>query len=93
MVERSTFETADNEIKPVSSLFPLQHQNATPAALPTETCKVVAARMASLHLQRLPVIDSLQHRRVIGIISRSDLVKPSQHYFDEEQKRERLISS
>jgi CBS-domain-containing membrane protein len=46
--------------------------------------------MAAHQLERLPVIDNLQNRRLIGIISRSDLIKPSQLFFDEEQKRERL---
>ena len=48
--------------------------------------------MATLHLERLPVVDSLDKRRVIGIISRSDLIKPSKNYFEEEQQRERFIS-
>ena len=47
---------------------------------------------AAHHLERLPVVSDLQSLRLIGIISRSDLIKPSLLFFDEEQKRERLLS-
>lgn len=60
-------------------------------ALPTETCQVVARRMASLHLERLPVVYSRDERRLAGLISRSDLVKPTGLSFVEEHVRERLL--
>jgi CBS domain-containing protein len=60
-------------------------------AVPTETCQVVARRMASLHLERLPVVSGHDERRLVGIISRSDLVKPTGLSFVEEHVRERLM--
>ncbi len=77
-----------------TTLFNPAHmeQSAALVALPSETCRIVAARMATHHLERLPVVDDLQSRRLIGIVSRSDLIKPSRLFFDEEQKRERLLS-
>ncbi|MBK4733598.1 chloride channel protein [Noviherbaspirillum pedocola] len=60
-------------------------------ALPTETCQVVARRMASLHLERLPVVRDRQGRQLVGIISRSDLVKPARNSFLEEHVRERMM--
>jgi len=40
----------------------------------------------------LPVVSDRENRHLIGMISRSDLIKPSRFFFDEEQKRERLLS-
>ena len=69
-----------------------QHQSLI-VALPGETCRIAAARMATHHLERLPVVSDIHSKRLIGIISRSDLIKTYQSYFDDEQKRERLFSS
>lgn len=60
-------------------------------ALPTETCQAVARRMAVLHLERLPVVHDQDEHKLVGIISRSDLVKPTGISFLEEHVRERLM--
>jgi CBS domain-containing protein len=60
-------------------------------ALPTETCQIVARRMAFLHLERLPVVADIETMRLVGIVSRSDLVKPARTIFQEENLRERMI--
>jgi len=94
MVERSSFSPQADGSNPLTTLFNpacLEHPAAL-VALPSETCRVVAARMATHHLERLPVVSDLQSRRLVGIVSRSDLIKPSRLFFDEEQKRERLLS-
>ena len=64
----------------LTTLFNPAHmeQSAALVVLPSETCRTVAARMATHHLEWLPVV--------------SDLIKPSRLFFDEEQKRERLLS-
>ena len=64
--------------------------NAPVMALPGETCRIVATRLAVHGLERLPVVADSQSRRLVGIVSRSDLVKPSLAFFDEEQRRERF---
>ncbi len=46
-------------------------------ALPGETCRTIANRLAVHGLERVPVVTDAQSRRLVGIISRSDLVKPS----------------
>ncbi|AIY41951.1 Chloride channel protein [Collimonas arenae] len=94
MVERSSFGPQVDGGNPLTTLFNPAHKHITDSlvALPSETCRIAAARMATHHLERLPVISDLQSRRLIGIISRSDLIKPSRLFFDEEQKRERLLS-
>ncbi|HWU99407.1 MAG TPA: chloride channel protein [Oxalicibacterium sp.] len=67
--------------------------NRTPSvAFPVETCQVVARRMAKHHLERLPVVDS-RSRHLVGIVSRSDLVKPSQRAYEEEHVRERFFGN
>ena len=57
-------------------------------ALRDETCRTVATRLAVHGLERVPVVTDPQSRRLIGIISRSDLVKPSLTLFDDEQQYE-----
>ncbi|AMO94966.1 CBS domain protein [Collimonas fungivorans] len=94
MVERSSFSPQADGSNPLTTLFNPAYleQSAALVALPSETCRIAAARMATHHLERLPVVSDLQSRRLVGIISRSDLIKPSRLFFDEEQKRERLLS-
>jgi len=60
-------------------------------ALPHETCRIVAARMAMQDLERIAVVGDPVERRLVGLISRSDLVKTSRRFFEEEHRRERLI--
>ena len=53
-----------------------------------ETCRTVATRLAVHGLERAPVVADPKSRRLIGIISRSDLVKPSLTLFDDEHHYE-----
>ena len=64
--------------------------SAAVVAVQGETCRAVAARLARHRLERLPVVADAQSRTLTGIISRSDLIKPSLVHFDEEETRERL---
>jgi H+/Cl- antiporter ClcA len=59
-------------------------------AQPHETCRQVATRLASLGLERLVVVDGEASRRLLGIVSSSDLLKPAASHFDEEHRRERF---
>ena len=65
-------------------------QTAPAFALPSETCRLVATRLAVHNLERLPVVADRNSMRLVGIVSRSDLVKPSLSHFEEEHKRERF---
>jgi H+/Cl- antiporter ClcA/predicted transcriptional regulator len=66
-------------------------RGSTPVvALPAETCRLVATRLAVHGLERLPVVADRETLRLVGIVSRSDLVKPSLAHFEEEQKKERF---
>jgi CBS domain-containing protein len=66
--------------------------NVPAMALPGETCREVATRMAVHGLERLPVVTDSGSRRLVGIVSRSDLIKPSLALFDEEQQQEKTFS-
>jgi H+/Cl- antiporter ClcA/predicted transcriptional regulator len=59
-------------------------------ALTSETCRLVATRLAVHNLERLPVVADRKSMRLVGIVSRSDLIKPSLSHFEEEHKRERF---
>jgi H+/Cl- antiporter ClcA len=60
-------------------------------ALPTETCRTAALRLAAHGLERLPVVESEESLSVVGLVSRSDLLKPTRVLHDEESTRERML--
>ncbi|HWW72872.1 MAG TPA: CBS domain-containing protein, partial [Duganella sp.] len=57
-------------------------------ALADETCRALATRLAVHQLERLPVVDDAATRRLIGIVSRSDLIKPALSLHAEELTRQ-----
>ncbi len=65
-------------------------ERATPSVSLGENCRSVATRMARLQVERLPVVRNSQSWELVGIVARSDLIKPSLAHFDEEEKRERM---
>ncbi|GGC60212.1 chloride channel protein [Undibacterium terreum] len=93
MAERSSFTQLEDGSVTVSTLFNTDRSNVGVEllAFPHETCRVVAARMAAHHVERLAVVSDLETRKLLGIVSRSDLIKPSRNFFEEEHKRERFI--
>ena len=60
-------------------------------ALPGENCRIVATRLAIHGLERLPVVTDPQSRRLVGIVARSDLIKPSMAIGEEELLAERFF--
>lgn len=67
--------------------------NVPVVALPHEFCRTVATRMAVHGLERLAVVTDAHSGRLVGIISRSDLVKPSFDFHAEEQEQETVRST
>ncbi|HEX5354024.1 MAG TPA: chloride channel protein [Rhodanobacteraceae bacterium] len=59
-------------------------------AFPNESCKSVAIRAAVQKLDRIPVVDPGQHK-LIGIVTRYDLLTMYSHNYDEELVRERFF--
>jgi CBS domain-containing protein len=62
--------------------------NAPIVALATETCRSVATRLAVHGLERLPVVADAKSHRLIGLVSRSDLIKTTLTVHDEEHERQ-----
>ncbi|MDR3454850.1 MAG: chloride channel protein [Rhodoferax sp.] len=90
MVDRRQFQNLAAHVlaQPVAQLVADQVPDF---ALPSETCRSVASRMAAFGLERLPVIESAESHRLLGIVSRSDLLKPVEHLHEEESRRERFF--
>jgi len=65
--------------------------NVPPMALPDENCRIIATRLAVHGLERLPVVTDAASRRLVGLIARSDLIKPSLTLRDEEGRPERFF--
>ncbi len=91
MIERSavTALAPGCAAAPIGRLF--AGENPPEVVLPGETCRTVAHRLAALGRERLPVVDDPVQLRLVGIISRSDLLKPMQTQHEEESLRERLL--
>ena len=87
MLDREALLAQSNQ-NAASTIQELFGANVPVVALPGETCRTVANRLAVHGLERLPVVSDIATRRLIGVISRSDLVKPSLAHFNEEERRE-----
>jgi CBS domain-containing protein len=89
VVDRAMLDAwrADGADKTLGALFA---SRVPDVAVPEETCRHVAARLAIHGLERLPVVADRKTMRLIGIVSRSDLVKLSLTHFEEEHKKERF---
>lgn len=62
-------------------------------AYPDESCRTAAERMAQAGVGRLPVVTIDDPQRVIGMVTRSDLLKPRARQVEEEIKRERFLAT
>jgi len=88
MADRALFEAASDS--PQATLAEWFEGVEPRLALPQETCRTVAARFAVHSLERIAVVDNLADRRLVGLVTRSDLVKPSIMHFENEHKLERF---
>jgi CBS domain-containing protein len=92
MLDRDALSTGLKTLGEAGRAFELFDDSKPPIALPTETCQMAARRMAAEKLERLPVVADRKSLRLVGILSRSDLIKPSHYVFHEEHVRERLFN-
>jgi CBS domain-containing protein len=60
-------------------------------ALPDEPCKAAAERMATAGVGRLPVVARDDRTMLLGILTRSDLLKSRNRYVEEEVRAERIL--
>jgi len=91
MVDRALLAGAAAEgalDRPVRELLRLDPSAITLAG---EPCRGVASRMAAQGLERLGVVADIESLRLVGLVSRSDLLKPARVLHEEEVHRERLI--
>lgn len=87
MLDRAAL-LAQRENRAAVKIGDLYGANAPIVALPGETCRTISNRLAVHALERLPVVADAVSHRLVGIVSRSDLVKPSSKNSDEEERRE-----
>lgn len=88
LLDRQLLSSAAPDTRSVGDLL---RQTRPPLALPGQTCRALARRLALDGLERLPVVADLQSCRLVGIVSRSDLLKAMRLHHDEELVRERLV--
>ncbi len=62
-------------------------------AYPWESCRTAAERMAQAGVGRLPVVSPDHSNRLVGIITRSDLLKPRARNVEEEMMRQRFLGA
>ncbi len=86
MLDRSALEQLDKGRR-VRDLFGV---NAPMVALRGETCRTVAIRLAVHGLERVPVVADATSRKLVGVVSRSDLIKSTLMLHDEENARHRF---
>jgi CBS domain-containing protein len=91
VVDRASLITfdADETLRAAPLAYALRGR-APATALIDETCRLVATRLAVHGLERVPVVADRQSMQLIGIVSRSDLVKLSLGHFEDEHRRERF---
>jgi H+/Cl- antiporter ClcA len=58
---------------------------------PDETCRSAVEKMAREGIGRLLVVAPENPRKLVGIVTRSDLLKPRQRLAEEEERRERFL--
>jgi H+/Cl- antiporter ClcA len=87
MVDRALL-SKEMEKSPAQTMADLFRDASPVVALQEETCRTVASRLAAHSLQCVPVVDDMQSMRLIGIVTRSDLIKPAMSVFEEEQRTE-----
>ncbi len=68
-------------------------QRAPLTAFAWESCRTAAERMAEAGVGRLIVVADDDPRKMIGLVTRSDLLKPRAREVEEEIKRERFFGS
>jgi CBS domain-containing protein len=68
-------------------------QRAPISTFAWESCRTAAEKMAEMGVGRLLVVADDNPQKMIGIVTRSDLLKPRAREVEEEIKRERFIGS
>ena len=89
MLDRATLQALSPEVLELPVREFLAGQPVGEYATPGDTCREVALQLAVGALERLPVVDDSASLLLVGIVSRSDLLKPSHWLHGEDVRRER----
>jgi H+/Cl- antiporter ClcA len=81
--------TTDLALDPIIAYDLIQRKPIT--VFPDETCRSAVEKMAASGIGRLLVVSPDDPRKLVGIVTRSDLLKPRARLAEEEQRRERFI--
>jgi H+/Cl- antiporter ClcA len=81
---------ADAAVHPIIAYDLIERDPVT--VFPWESCRTAAERMAQAGIGRLPVVSAEDPGTVVGIITRSDLLKARARQVEEEARRERFIA-
>jgi H+/Cl- antiporter ClcA len=73
------------------SVGELLDSTTSPVALSSDTCRAVALRLAAEGLERMGVVTDIRSCTLVGLVSRSDLIKPARVLHEEEVQREGLF--
>jgi CBS domain-containing protein len=60
-------------------------------AFPEESLRVIADRMAANHVGVLPVVDTMETKKLCGLITQFELLTARNRILQEERKRERIL--
>jgi H+/Cl- antiporter ClcA len=84
----TSITSAENKAVQIKELI---SDRAPIVAYPKESCRLAAERMAYYNIGRLPVVSRSNPSQLLGIITRSDLLKVRLKFHEEENSRERFI--
>jgi H+/Cl- antiporter ClcA/CBS domain-containing protein len=79
------------EVYPIIAFDLIDREPIT--VFPNESCRTAAERMAQSRVGRLPVVSPQNPTKVIGMVTRSDLLKPRARHVEEEVRRERFLAT
>jgi CBS domain-containing protein len=79
------------EVEPIIAYDLVDREPIT--AYPGEPCRIAAERMAQAGVGRLPVVSAEDPTKIVGLVTRSDLLKGRARYVEEEAKRERFFGA
>jgi CBS domain-containing protein len=87
LTRRRLKELADGHTSSVTSAM----ERDPVLAYPDEPLRVVVYRMAETGRTRMPVVDSADSRKLLGMVSLNDLLKARTRNLEEERTRERVL--
>jgi CIC family chloride channel protein len=91
VVQRSTLQRAAQQPGAASAPLTGIARSTAVVAYPDETFRTAVERMAETGLTRLPVVERGAPRRIVGMISLTDLLKARARNLEAENRRERVL--